>query len=660
MGVVCSLICFSALSIGLWARFNELGAWCLAVDEFYIAKAVEQIQKNGFPVYPDGGIYARALLFQYIETASASIFGLNEYALRLPPILFNLASIPPLYLLAKKRIGVSGGLLLVAFFGVSVWEIEFARFARMYSMFQCAFLWFLYCYHEGFILERNRAIFWSYAIAAMSIFIHAASIFMALLLFLPLFFRKTSIVKQRQFGMWAGLILLLNVANQKWSLFAMEASQINPYPKGFIPPQSNSGVLLSPDFSLWQSIFLQGGLWELGYCIFALIGLGIAYKVLVFHHWEWRQKAIGLLLLVCSLLQVYGIVFFLLLVGYLTQMITLKQIINDSLTKRMGLFVMALFGFWLAFGVLTTSWHGLVPIQEFSLHKLFAILLHYPRFGEKFVFPWFDVMPYFFMVACFFGLIVLWSTRKSEKFLQHSFLLLVLVSCLVVLGLINAGSQTRYSFFLYPIILLLWFEGALALKLWIVSVCPNARMVGVHELASVFIPFGLLLVSEDFSFYRLMNISKAEVNFRMNSRRNVANHYYQRHDFKAPAEYINERWKPSDIIIINKAFPAAFYLIPDSYVYYDQTSPKFINYATRSGTKERWGFPLVHNKETVQVAVQSMPGAVWILSDIDPNNKPIDLTAWVKDAFKSSSVNMEIIFPGIDKRIQVVKFVPQY
>ncbi len=654
----CALLCLVAIFIGVLARFDGLGIWSIADDEYYIAKSVELILKNGFPFYPDGGMYSRALLFQYIEVASVSLFGFNEYALRLPPVLFNLASIFPLYWLAKKRISVSGAFLLVAFFSVSMWEVEFSRFARMYSMLQCAFLWFLYYYHEGFFLGENRAIFWSYVIAGISIFIHAGSIFMALLLFLPLFFRGGSLANQLRIGIRASSLLLLNVAHHKWLSWVMGASG-NPYPKGFIPQHHDAGGLLWPNFSLWQSVFLHGGLWEVGYFILALIGLGIGYSVLIFHSWDWRQKFISLLLLTCGLLQLYGMVFFLLLIAYLTETIPLGRFIHEVLVKRIVIFVIASIGYWVAFGFFTSTWHSLVSIPQFSWYKLLSILIHYPRLGDQFIIPWLDVMPYFLIVSCFFGLIILWNTRKSENFLQHSFLLLLLAGCLVILGLLDTRSHTRYSFFLYPVILLLWFEGAKVLKPWIVSVFPQkANMLGVYGLASVFIPFGLLLTTEDFSFFRLMNIGKAEVNYRMNVTKDVASHYYLRDDFKAPAEYINEQWRPGDIII-NMALPAAFYLTPNSYVFYDQKSTKFYAYARRNGTKERWGFSLVYDKETVQAAVQSVQGVVWILAKNDPSNRSIGLTQWVKDAFKNTSVNIEILSPGFDKRIQIAKVMPE-
>ncbi|GJL69856.1 MAG: hypothetical protein NPIRA06_24910 [Nitrospirales bacterium] len=626
----------------------------MAVDEFYIAKSVELIQQNGLPIYPDGGMYWRGLLFQYVEAASAGLFGMNEYALRLPAVLFNLFTIPPLYWLGRKRIGLAGAFLLVAFFCVSIWEVEFSRFARMYSMFQCAFLWFLYFFYEGFFLGRKKAIVWSYVIAGFSIFIYEGSIFMACLLFLPLLLRGVSLAKQVQYGISAGAILLLNVAVPKvWSwLFPGDSG--NEYPQGFVLPQEGGGILLLPDFSLWQSVFMRGDLWGVGYLLLVLFGIGLAYMVMKSPLWDWRQKVIGLVLLAAGLSQLFGIVLALLLVSYFTQNADPKLVLRKSIERNMTIFLVACLGFWLTVGVLTTTGHIVTSgLESLSLHKMLAMIFHYPRVMEEFAFLWLDVMPYLIVVSCLFGLMVLWGSKNSRHFLTDHFLLLVVVSCILILGVINTMyNSTRYSFFLYPLVLLLWFEGALSVKSWLESNwAPNVMLGRVSKCAVVLLPFGMLLGSEDFSFAHLMNVGKPEVNFRMNVSEEVATHYYQRADVRSPAEYINDDWKSGDLIL-NAVPSSSFYLTHENYIFYDDQSSLFRENSQNGGTTDRWGNPILHNKDTIQKAVQGREGEVWILTN--PRYQTV-LFEWVKEALGDNLAGIHRANPGRDQRMQVIK-----
>ncbi|HNP59519.1 MAG TPA: glycosyltransferase family 39 protein [Nitrospirales bacterium] len=652
----CAIVCLAAFFIGVLARFDALGTWCLAVDEFYIAKSVELIQQKGIPLYPHGGMYWRGLLFQYFEAASAGLFGLNEYALRLPAVLFNLLTIPPLYLLGRKRIGNAGALLLVAFFCVSIWEVEFARFARMYSMFQCAFLWFLYYFHEGFFLGRKRAILWSYAIASISTVIYEGSIFMACLLFLPLLIRGVSLVNQLRYGIWASAILLLNVVFPKVWLWLFPGGSENEYPKGFVLPQEGGGPLLQPDISLWESVFLRGDLWGVGYMVLVLMGIGLAYMGMKNALWDWRQKTIAVALLGAGLFQLFGVVLAILLVSYFTQTIDPQSVLRRSIERSIAIFLVACLGFWLTVGFLMTTGYMVTQGPEsLSLHKIFAIVFHYPRVMEEFVFLWLDVMPYFLMVSCLFGFMVLWGSTESRQFLNNHFLLLVLVSCVLILGVINTMyNSTRYSFFLYPLVLLLWFEGGLVLKSWLDSkFFPNTNLGRIPKCAVVFLPFGLLLCSEDFSFAHIMNVGKAEVNFRMNVPEKVSVHYYQRADVRGPADFINEGWKPGDLIL-NAVPSSSFYLTPENYIFYDDQSSLFWENSQDRGRKDRWGNLILHNKETVQKAVQEINGTVWILTK--PRYRSL-LIGWVTEVFGEKNSVIQSGVAGKDHRIQVVRVV---
>ncbi len=74
------LVCVAA---GLFARFYELGARQIAVDEYYFLEAVGRVLDRGLPEFPSGGYYARGLPAQYITAVSIFVIGDTGFAQRL-------------------------------------------------------------------------------------------------------------------------------------------------------------------------------------------------------------------------------------------------------------------------------------------------------------------------------------------------------------------------------------------------------------------------------------------------------------------------------------------------------------------------------------------------------------------------------------------------
>jgi 4-amino-4-deoxy-L-arabinose transferase-like glycosyltransferase len=144
----------SACIIGFWLRIHNLGSLGLIVDEGHQALAVNGILKHGYPLVPSGVAYLSVPVYQYFQYFAALLFGLNEFSLRLPGVLFNLASIPMIYLFARSLFNAKVGLLSAFLFTFSVWEIEVSRYARVYSAFQFLYIMSLFIFYKGFIKGR--------------------------------------------------------------------------------------------------------------------------------------------------------------------------------------------------------------------------------------------------------------------------------------------------------------------------------------------------------------------------------------------------------------------------------------------------------------------------------------------------------------------------
>ena len=73
-------------------------------------------------------------LFLLAERLAVELAGPSEYAMRALPLLASLASLPLLYLLARRWVGKPGALLALALFAVSYEPIRFSREVKQYSL----------------------------------------------------------------------------------------------------------------------------------------------------------------------------------------------------------------------------------------------------------------------------------------------------------------------------------------------------------------------------------------------------------------------------------------------------------------------------------------------------------------------------------------------
>jgi hypothetical protein len=143
------------LIIGFWLRIHNLGMLGLIVDEGHQALAVNGILEHGYPVVPSGIPYAWNILYIYMQSFAALLFGVNEFSLRLPGVLFSVASIPMIYLLGRCLFNVKVGLLSAFLMTFSVWEIEVSRYARAYPVYQFFYILSLFTFYKGFIKEER-------------------------------------------------------------------------------------------------------------------------------------------------------------------------------------------------------------------------------------------------------------------------------------------------------------------------------------------------------------------------------------------------------------------------------------------------------------------------------------------------------------------------
>jgi hypothetical protein len=142
--------------VGFWLRIHHLGNLGLIVDEGHQALAVNGILQHGYPVLPTGRTYAWNLVFTYLQSGAALLFGVNEFSLRLPSALFGVATIPMVYWFGRTLFDAKVGLLAALLIALSVWEIEVSRYARAYTVYQFFYVLSLVAFYKGFMKGERR------------------------------------------------------------------------------------------------------------------------------------------------------------------------------------------------------------------------------------------------------------------------------------------------------------------------------------------------------------------------------------------------------------------------------------------------------------------------------------------------------------------------
>jgi hypothetical protein len=132
------------VGLGAYLRLAHLGALGFRWDEDLSGLAVRAILEKGVPELPSGMVYLRGGVFSHLMAASASLFGFDEFALRLPAALFGIALIVMAYCFGAALFGRIVGLVTAALLAVSFWDIDLARYARFYSAFSVLYVLTLY------------------------------------------------------------------------------------------------------------------------------------------------------------------------------------------------------------------------------------------------------------------------------------------------------------------------------------------------------------------------------------------------------------------------------------------------------------------------------------------------------------------------------------
>lgn len=594
--------------IGVGARFFELGAAPLATDEFYLISSVQQILQHGLPRFDCGGLYIRGIIFQYL-VAPVLWVGLSaETSARLVAGIVNLAALPAVYLLSRRAAGATASLMCSVFFLLSLWEIEFSRFGRMYAPYQALFLWYIVFLLRAVFDNNVRAKYVTFSLAILAPLVWEGGALLAVLNFtIPLLSRAR--VRLTEFMMCIG-ILAAALFFAKFDF--RHLGEPPPFPPDFVatnPAPSIGGMLLrhwpivelARAYAWWPAIALM---------TMVVIWIGVKNRELLpaspLFRWTIVMGTVGLIV------GLFG--------------------------ASLGLFALALLAFadkdqdigkiarWLAPTIIITGtfWTTCLiqigaPWSENSsiARDILVRLFKYPNVLDPVFYPWVEAMP--ILAASFGGLAGLTALlvivfRKRGGLIELRFLVLVCVTLIFLIGVTpTIYSETRYTFFMFPLIYIIAAGGLL----WAIrNFLPTLSTPRINILGSAVLAF-LFIVSEDFNPRHLMQISRPDAIYRQNFSAPMQNHLYFRIDFRSVGRYIDAN-RSGDDIVISAIVPATYYIDDVDAIYMPESSPLFRISACNYGSIERWtNLPLLTTKNQFLEFVQRsrttwlvMPNAV--------------------------------------------------
>jgi Dolichyl-phosphate-mannose-protein mannosyltransferase len=594
--VLLLLVGVGALLAGLYGRFKGIGTWPLGVDEYYISRSIDNVMRRGLPQFDCGGYYMRGLLYQYLVAGMRWCGMQPEFAGRLLAGICSLAVLPAAYGLAKRVAGSQAALVTIIILSISVWEIEMARFARMYAPFQAVFTWYL-VFFLRYTIDRNKAaLVWLIALSVLGVLTWEGGVLLGVANLLAVVLAHDhGRLRAADWRRFAGLVLLLGL------LFLATRDL-----RGFAgPPASDAG---SPSSHLAVATAGLAPVWQHPvWALTFLLPLGLLAGSLPWI-WSYRRQwmiAAGL----CVVLAAAAMHLFNVSGGVLALMLLAKLIDWHDLTaaqaRRFALALVALLIFWLAFDIWAgspmnysafsgTSAKGPPPV----IHDLFG----FPDIYDEIIRPWGHTVPILSLGLAAALAFWCWKAIADRRAVPDSIpalLSLIALMALAVGATATERIETRYTFFLYPLFIVL----SVAALLKLVQSVNAFRHAPIAF--AVVVPLLAFSATEDFQPRHIAHVDSADINFRVGMSAVRAAHYYPRDDIRSVGQWLATHVRPGEVVITGIPSLDQYYSGFD-YFFLDEEDLRYEAYVCQDGKTERWtNHPVLYGERALKPIVAS-------------------------------------------------------
>ncbi len=605
---VCAALTLLLLA-GLWLRIRNIGELGLVADEGIQALAVKAVLENGVPKVGSGKIYARGIPFLYMETASAKWLGLNETALRLPAALFNVAAILLIYWLGAAVFDWRVGLLSAAIMAFSIWGIEMSHYARFYTAFQCAYMLSLLFFYQALKHPSWRAWAAFTAAALFAFTLHSLSIFIVTFFLIPVICRPYNskpLLKWAgaAFGfalLWAGYGRLINAwEDASGPMLASKAiaSRIQVLSAHIILPP------LRPALARFRESPVA--IW---FVVVIVIAATIYLLVKRRSFGGWVPVLLAIAMVWAAAFYQFGLVLLLGIV-YLT-FAGRKRSVADRPLLVVYASTLASLGFWL-------PWMIKGSASRYALAEWF---FGYPAFYDYFL-SWYVHGWPIMITGAFLGAWILWRRFLADKNMPSAVILAALfVPAVLTSFLQNGFYASRYTFHLYPLIVLLFAFVVVELLKFLLSriTWPSQLSRSVAAAAGV---LAALILSQDANPAAAWAIAdktyqspRDPVRAPINSP--VYGSFYQ--DHKTPALYVKQHAQINDRIIAfglpHKVAIYATYIGRMDYSVEEQVKNYQLHLADGRVIEHVTGNEVIQDLAGLKKIIETTEGRVWILTE---------------------------------------------
>jgi hypothetical protein len=646
----------SIVAVGAYLRLAHLGALGFRWDEDLSGLAVRAILEKGIPQLPSGMIYLRGGLFSHLMAASATLFGFNEFALRLPAALFGIALIVAAYLFGAALFGRVVGLVTAALLAVSFWDIDLARYARFYSAFSLLYVLTLYAIWQFRIKTPSAAGgVLCVVLAVVTLSLHDLAYSLALAFFYPLVLRGPAAWRSAREWLWpvvSSAVLAAFYASWRayvqWSraLPILSGSDSSTAPGREVDELGRSFVAL-PDLPLLTGMLERAPLFV---PLLVLLSVGAALLMTLRFGSPTRERILLALIAAFAAVQLFNLALVGTLVLAFAKRTGLPSLRSSEVLAAAAL-IAATFVAWIA-AVLALG-IDVSPLESLTLRTIVRELLDFPYFYVFWGFP--NEWPLAAAVASV-GALVAFHRAALGRDKAAGFALLALAGPLVS----NALFSSPFEIFRYNAAFntLFFVFVALAFVHWR-ELVPAWRPTTLHgpprrALASL-VTAMLVLLATAYDLNPLRGWLALERQYSNSGTLYRTFGVTAYSDFKTTAEYVARHATPHDLIVT-----------PDSREYFNYLGR--VDLWLRSGRYEDQSYvrkgtrrdlyvdtPLVATLPELKAALATPNQIKWVLASsallADPK-APVapDIRAFLREQ------EQRVVYVGLDRDRKVYRF----
>jgi hypothetical protein len=195
-----------------------------------------------------------------------------------------------------------------------------------------------------------------------------------------------------------------------------------------------------------------------------------------------------------------------------------------------------------------------------------------------------------------------WTSIVAERSMPDSvsaLLGLIIMTALAVGATSTDRMETRYTFFLYPPLIIL------AVCAILTMVRRQRRLRNAPILLTAAVPLLCFAGTEDFQPRHILAVDSGKINFRVGMSPVRVAHYYPRNEMRGAAEFLAAHVQPGDVVITGIANLDEYYHQFD-YFYLDATDARYETYVCPDGATDRWtNHPVLYAVEALKPIVNS-------------------------------------------------------